>query len=182
MAGEYTRMNYDNEASRQRTQRSTDPLLYRLDPNFAVNCGRCFPQYDRVGGLGGSDAVGNQVDIDSILRGVAQLNSKSNSQQIPISLSGYNLTNYKDCSDQIETESSRYLTPAYEIRGMATQDLRLEYPLEDPQCNIFESFALNTRLQAKDNHRTVWQVPLDQRDALPVERLGRVMPPNAQSK
>lgn len=177
MAGEYTRMNYDYAASNERTERSTNPLLYRLDPNYAVNCGRCFAPHDRVGGLGGSDSVGNQIDIDSILRGVAQLNSKSNLQQIPVSLEGYKLFNYNDCRDTIETESSRFLTPAYEIRGMATQDLRYDYPLEDPQCNIFESFAVNTRLQAKDNHRTVWQVPLDQSDALPVERLGNVMAP-----
>jgi len=170
-------MNYDQEASQERTHRSTEPLLYRLDPNYSVNCGRCFAPHDRVGGLGGSDAVGNQIDVDSILRGLTKFNSKSTSQQVPTSLDGYKLFNYNDCASEIETESSRYLTPAYEIRGMATQDLRFGYPLEDPQCNIFESFSVNTRLQSKDNHRTVWQVPLDQRDALPIERLGGVRGP-----
>ena len=45
--------------------------------------------------------------------------------------------------------------------------MRLEYPLYDPQCNIFENFQVNTRLQAKDNHRATWQVPLDQKETLP---------------
>jgi hypothetical protein len=57
---------------------------------------------------------------------------------------------------------------------LTVPDLNFSYPLQDPQCQIFENFSINTKLQAKDNHRTIWQVPLNQSDLLPVERLARV--------
>ena len=43
---------------------------------------------------------------------------------------------------------------------------------QDPQCNIFWDFAINSRQQAKDNFRTPWQVPIGQSDDLPNVRLG----------
>jgi hypothetical protein len=95
-------------------------------------------------------------------------------QQVPDPINNYSLFMRKDCNDALETEYTHYTTPAYDIRGLTTRDLRFEYPLYDPQCQIFESFAVNTKLQAKDQHRAVWQVPFDQKDLLPVERLGMV--------
>ncbi|HLX55297.1 MAG TPA: hypothetical protein VKR58_15240, partial [Aquella sp.] len=167
MAGKYTNLIYDPEAYVERTERSTDPLLYRLDANYAVNCKRCFAPYGRVGGHQGSDAVGQQIDVDSILRGVNKINSKSNRQQMPDPIDQYNLFAYNDCSDRMESEYTRYTYPAYDVRGLTTRDLNFGYPLQDPQCQIFENFAVNTRLQAKDDHRTVWQVPVNQADVLP---------------
>jgi hypothetical protein len=174
MAGQYTRMDYDPEAYKESVSRSTNPLLYKLDLNSNVNCNRCFAPYSRVGGLQGADVVGYQTDVDSILRGVTKLNSKSNMQQIPDSLDRYDLYAYKDCCNQMESENTRFTYPAFDIRGLTVPDLHFDYPLQDPQCQIFEPFAINTKLWAKDTHRTVWQIPMDQRDAMPVERLGRV--------
>lgn len=179
MTGKYTRPNYEEDAYQQRTSRSTDPMLYRLDQNYAVNNNKCFAPYGPRSGQQDSVALGHQIDIDSILRGVTKTNSKSNQQQIPDSLDPYKLTNYPNCSEKMEPEYSRYTHPSFDIKGLTTPDLNFGYPLQDPQCQIFENFAINTKLQAKDNHRTVWQVPFDQSDLLPTERLGNVKNYNA---
>lgn len=175
MSGKFTNLRYDQEAYAEEVARSTDPLLYRLDPNFSVNCNKCFAPYGPIGGQNNSVSVGNQIDVDSVLRGVSKISSKSNRQQIPDSLISYkNVTTPPDCSPALESEYTRFTFPAYEIRGLNIRDLNFDYPLHDPQCQIFENFQVNTRLQAKDNHRAIWQVPFNQRDLQPTERLGQV--------
>lgn len=173
MAGRFTNLIYDQDAYREEVARSTEPLLYKVDPNYAVNCRKCFAPYGPRGGQPASVAVGEQIDVDSVLRGVSKIYTKSNRQQIPDSLSGYNLYTYNDCPDALQTQYSRYINPAYEIRGLTTRDLNFDYPLFDPQCQIFENFAINTKLQAKDEHRAIWQIPFNQRDLWPTERLGQ---------
>ena len=93
---------------------------------------------------------------------------------MPDPISGYNTFNLYDCNDLLESEYTRYTYHAYDIKGLTVRDLRFEYPLHDPQCQIFEDFSVNTRLAAKDNHRAVWQIPFNQRDLMPTERLGKV--------
>jgi hypothetical protein len=173
MAGKFTGLRYDREAYAEELERSTQPLNYRLDPNFAVNCNKCFAPYGPRNGHESSVAIGNQIDVDSILRGVNNINTKSNRQQAPIPIKQYQTATPHDCSPALEPEYTRFTYPAYDIRGLTVSDLRFEYPLQDPQCQIFENFEVNTRLQAKDNHRAIWQIPLNQRDLLPTERLGR---------
>jgi len=174
MAGKFTHLRYDTAAYNEEVLRSTDPLLYRLDPNYAVNTRKCFAPYGPRNGQEASVAVGQQIDVDSILRGVSKIHTKSNCQQIPDPIDGYQTFTYYDCSDALESEYTRYTYPAYDIKGLTVRDLRFEYPLQDPQCQIFEDFAVNTKLAAKDNHRAIWQVPSNQRDLMPVERLGKV--------
>uniref|UniRef100_A0A6C0LTU2 Uncharacterized protein n=1 Tax=viral metagenome TaxID=1070528 RepID=A0A6C0LTU2_9ZZZZ len=174
MSGRFTRLRYDKEAYDEELIRSTDPMLYRLDPNYGINCKRCFAPYGPRAGAQASDSIGEQIDVDSILRGVSKISTKSNKQQIPDPISGYKLYSHVDCSDELESEYTRYTHPAYDIRGLTVRDLRFDYPLQDPQCQIFENFEVNTRLQAKDDHRAIWQVPFNQRDLLPTERLGKV--------
>lgn len=175
MAGRFTKMRYDGKAYDDAVTRSTDPLLYRLDPNFANNCNPCFAPYGPRNGHVNTVEPGRKIDVDSILRGISKVNTKSNDQQVPDSLSKYKNTQpLKECSTALESTDTRYTHPPYDIRGLNTSDMRLSYPLHDPQCNIFENFSVNTRLQSKDDHKTVWQVPINQRDVLPTERLGRV--------
>ena len=101
-------------------------------------------------------------------------NSKANARQLPQSLNQYKPPALNKCPNVLEPQYSRYTHPSYDIKGLTTPDMRLDYPLHDPQCQIFENFQVNTRLQAKDNHKTVWQVPFDQKSLLPTERLARV--------
>ena len=174
MSGKFTNMRYDREAYNEEIARSTDPLLYRINQNYAVNCSPCFAPYGPVESQGDAVVIGNKIDVDSILKGVNKVNTKINRLERPMPLDVYPTFIPGDCSNAMETQYTRYTNPAYEIKGLNSRDLRLDYPLFDPQCQIFENFEVNTRLQAKDNHRTVWQVPFNQSDLLPTERLGRV--------
>ncbi|BCS83083.1 hypothetical protein QLL95_gp1040 [Cotonvirus japonicus] len=173
MAGKFTNMRYDGEAYGDEIKRSTNPLMYKLDNNFTTNCKPCFAPQGPRGGHDNSIAIGNQIDVDSILRGINKVNTKSNYRQIPESLDQFNTYTPRDCSSRLEPHSSRYSHPTYDVKGLTVPDMRFGYPLHDPQCQIFEDFGVNTRLQAKDNHRAVWQQPIDQRKSLPRERLGR---------
>ena len=174
MAGKFTHLRYDHDAYVEELARSTNPLNYRLNPNYAVNCNKCFAPYGPRGGQDAADAVGHQIDVDSVLRGISKIHTKSNQQQMPDSLNHFHNYMRNDCPEMRETEYSRYTTPSYDLKGLTVRDSRFDYPLYDPQCQIFENFEINTRLQAKDNHRAIWQVPFDQSDLLPTRRLGKV--------
>jgi len=174
MAGRFTHLKYDREAYEEQVTRSTDPLLYRLDPNFGINCRKCFAPYGPRGAHDAADVIGQQIDVDSILRGFSKISTRSNRQQIPDPLDGYDKLMPYDCSEALESEYTRYTYPAYDIRGLTVRDLRFDYPVFDPQCQIFENFEVNTKLQAKDDHRAIWQIPFNQRDLWPTQRLGKV--------
>lgn len=178
--GRFTHLRYDPEAYTEELSRSTAPMLYRLDLNYSKNCNKCFAPYGPRAGEQASDAIGQQTDIDSILRGVSKISTKSNKQQVPTPIDDYYLLNRYDCPDGLESEYTRYTYPSFDIRGLTVRDLRFDYPLFDPQCQIFEDFAVNTKLQAKDTFRAIWQTPFNQRDLFPVERLGQ--PKNCQTQ
>lgn len=166
MIGNFTKLIYDDQAYSEKLYRSTDPLKYRLDPNYAINCNKCFsPHNPSSGGF----ELEQRIDVDSVLRGVGKKYGKSIVHQTPTDLEKYQTHISKDCSNFLESEYSRYTHPSFDIRGLNVRDLRLDYPLYDPQCHIFENFAINTRLQAKDNHRAIWQVPIDQSDLFPTK-------------
>lgn len=179
MAGRFTNLQYDPRAYNERTLRSVAPANYRLDPNYAVNVNTCFSNYGPHQGLNNSVAVGQQIDVDSVLRGISQINSKSNLEQIPDSLENFDVYDVPTCPDasdssnSLETQYSRYTHPSYDIKGLNVEDMRFEYPFHDPQCQIFENYGVNTRLYAKDNHRATWQVPIDQGDSLPSRKIRR---------
>lgn len=173
MAGNFTGLRYDNEAYNEEVKRSTNPAMYRLDPNYAVNCNKCFSPHGARNGNEAAVAIGQQIDVDSVLRGIATINTKSNRHQQPIPLSRYQTTPLNECSPALESQYSRYTHPSFDIKGLNISDMRFGYPLHDPQCQIFENFEVNTRLQAKDGHKAIWQTPLDQKDSFPTPRMGR---------
>lgn len=187
MAGKFTNLIYDQEAYDEELLRSTSPLMYKLDPNYSVNCNPCFAPYGSghcvspkeltlspQWGHDNTDVIGQQVDIDSILKGISKINSKTNRNQIPEPINHYKTYVPEEECNALETQYTRYTHPAFDIKGLNVKDMRFSYPLHDPQCHIFENFEVNTRLQAKDEHRAIWQIPFNQRDLLPTERLGKI--------
>lgn len=106
--------------------------------------------------------MNNQIDVDSIMKGLNTNNKIYNNVG-----GAYPIVSPSECSQELETQYSRHTHPSYNYRGLTTPDMRLSYPLHDPQCQIFEDFSINTRLQAKDNHKTIWQQPMDQSNSLP---------------
>jgi hypothetical protein len=171
MVGKFTNLRYDKEAYDEEMSRSTNPLLYKLDPNYSVNCSSCLVKNPRQ-----RDArtTGDKVDVDSVLKGINKVNSKVNRYQTPEPLNLSSAQMPSNCPDTIETQYSRYTHPSFDIRGLHVRDMRLGYPIHDPQCQIFENFEVNTRLQSKDNHRAIWQTPMDQKKMLPTERPGKL--------
>lgn len=164
MAGSFTHLKTDPSAYHEAVQRSTQPFNYRLDPNYVMNCQA----------YGQNLQAGSQTDVDTILKGINKKNSKNNHQQMPIPLKNYNPSLYPTNSNTLESQSTRYTHPAFDIRGLTTSDMRFDYPLVDPQCQIFENFQVNTRLQAKDNHRATWPDRMDQTHLLPRDRLSKI--------
>lgn len=148
MSSNFTKSLYDKDAYDKKLQQSRQPSNYRLDPNYSTNCGQCLPNYTT------SVAGTSLIDIDSMLRGM-----------VPEASIGSNQPNCPDT--QHPTIYSRLDNPAYTVRGQIVDQPRLDFPLFDPQCQIFENFHVNTRLQAKDNHVAVWQQPIDQTNILP---------------
>lgn len=154
MSGNFTKPLYDKCAYEKKVRESVDPANYRLDPNYSTNCNQCWSPY----GMPYDGIVGTSlVDIDSMLRGMCPSVTPSFKSDISAS----------SCPKNFDTEYSRISDPNYATRGCVVDQPRLDFPLFDPQCQIFENFHVNTRLQAKDNHVAVWQQPLDQTNTLP---------------
>lgn len=172
MSGNFTHLKYDQAAFKEQIKRSTDPLIYKLDPNYNTNYNKCFSANYPRNGNDVPDIIGKKIDVDSILRGYNKINTKSNEQEKLPPLSMFKTEIVNDCPSNIETEYTRHTNPSFD-RSLNVHDLRLEYPLHDPQCQIFENFEINTRLEAKDNHKATWQIPLNQQHLFPVENLNK---------
>lgn len=148
----FTRSRYDGNEYRKALNESTYNYHYNLDPpNFQCN----------------SSFGPDDVNVESYLLGLGQ---RSNNGLYVPSMPNTNCNQYPDDFAH-NSEYSRFLDtrPVSEI---STFENQLDYPIYDPQCHIFTDFSMNSRNHTKDNHRTIWQVPLSQMDALPVERLG----------
>ena len=175
MSGKFTHLKYDQDAYNDSLSSSVNPMLYKLDPNYAVNYNRCFfPNGPRNGHDAAVSRPEDRIDVDSILRGLGKKSSKSISGQTPKSLNNFRTEIPPECESKMESVYSRYTHPAREIKGLHVDDMRFDYPLHDPQCHIFENFQVNTRLQAKDNHRTTWQIPIDQSTLYPSDHMGKL--------
>jgi hypothetical protein len=159
MAGMFTRLSDDYEAHRERTQRSTGHLPHSLEASRFYNCNSCLSSYGGVNGGGINTTFGRQIDADSVLRGFDRYATKSNSQNAPHSIQSFQLGKIPECSSRLESQYTRFTHPAYEIKGLTTCDMRMDYLNRDPQCHIFENFAVNTSLMAKDKHVPTWQEP-----------------------
>lgn len=164
MAGRFTNQRYDPISYKHEVAQSTAPLSYKLDPNSVINCNNCYHPYGPRDSHDNAIAVGNKISVESILKGIGKKSEIKPSDRFP-------LTKLSTCKDNsLEPISSRYTHPAFDIKGLAPADMHLSFPLHDPQCQIFEPFQINTRLQAKDNHRAIWQTPIDQTKFLPKEK------------
>lgn len=173
--GYFANLRYDKAYLKENIERSTAPGEWRTDPNTYINCNRCQPMNAPINSYKNtSNATMHQVDVASILDGRSKPLSLGNYDSLPDQLSDYELNKLLPCPPERDTRYSRYDTPARNIRGLAPPDMRLDYPLYDPQCTIFESFAINTKQQARDEFRATWQLGVDG-DNFPVSRLGPVL-------
>jgi len=173
--GYFSNLRYDAPYLRENIERSTAPGTWRMDPNYYINCNQCQPMNAPINSYKNtSNASMHQVDVESILDGRSRPSSLGNYNSLPDALSPYDLQELLPCPPERDTQYSRYDTPARNVRGLATPDMRLDYPLWDPQSAIFENFSINTKQQARHNFRATWQMGFDN-DIFPSNRLGPVM-------
>lgn len=166
MAGEFTKMRYDDDAYDESVKRSTKPLSYKLNldyfqhhnPQFSIGDSRMAP--------GSSVSDDDRIDVDSIMKGLNERCSKSNRNKSRKSLGDYRMK-MPPGSNRLESESTRHSAPVYETK--CHENNRWDYPHHDPQTHIMDNFQINTRLQAKDDHCTDWFVPKDQDNLVPYD-------------
>lgn len=148
MIGAFTRLNYDDPAYDEQMCRVTYPMTYKLD-NKCVKA--MHPE---------------QINIDTKLKGIDKHSTKSNRVHKQEKLPNINYT-HPEYSNIESSEYTRHSFPRKDIRGIDNKIRNFDYPLYDPQCQIFENFEVNTRLAAKDNHKAIWMTPMDQDIFLP---------------
>ena len=163
-AGMFTHQSNDPRAYAQKLMRDTYQSNYNLASYYANPPKPCLANNLSAGNKMYPSYIGRDVNLESVLQGQTRISSKDNKidmpDPLPRSTRGVR-DEIDECNDFLESEYTRYTNPAYEIRGLTTEDLRMEYPKEDPQCHIFESFSVNTRLQEKDNFVPTWNKPLN---------------------
>lgn len=158
--GYSSRLPYDNCYYSSHLRQSTDPLNYRVNANYVNNCSRCLSTLGpRSGFLGfgvstvrdvGIAPANDLVDLDSVL---SNRNVKESSC-ITGHVNHINPTKWKNhdqtiCNNFLNPERSRLSYPASTFRGMNIN--RFFNLPNDPQKPIFYDFAVDTRLEAKDN-------------------------------
>lgn len=84
-----------------------------------------------------------------------------------IDVTKFNLQHARVCNDFLDSVSSRLTNPPENYRGMSINRF---YDLpKNPQANIFYDFAVNTKLEAKDNYRERVPALIKYDPALPKE-------------
>jgi hypothetical protein len=166
MAGNFTRLHYDQKAYDEQVGRSTYALGYRLNPYYSNNCTQT-QRCQKKTHIEPSKELGDRVQTESMLKGINNKNTKVTEYQHPIPLQKMKRIDVPDCYSTIHPEFTRLTYPSFEVKGETVKDMRMGYPLHDPQCAIFDNFSVNTRLAAKDGHRAIWQVPMSQDSIFP---------------
>ncbi len=166
--GHSSRLIYDECAYRDRLAENAGIINYRLDPSYMENCNQCFsPLGPRAGRMGQSVStiVGHPrataqhlVDVESVLRNLNVKTSKCKRDGAnPINLMKYGNKHLRVCDSTLDSISSRLTYPSANYRDMAINRF---YDLNrNPQANIFYNFAVDTRLEAKDNFNYDLPVP-----------------------
>lgn len=168
--GHFSRPSYDKCSYPDQLNESTGPYRYSVDTARQYNCRGCLTSFGPRSGLMGvgvSNLSGNvvaaaqeNIDVDSIM----------SNRNVPISrckrgkVNPINLLNdvktidMSECDDYLDQEHTRMTDPAMFYRGAPINrffDLN-----KNPQENIFFDYAVDTKLEAKDNFVPDMPIPL----------------------
>lgn len=166
--GHSSRLNYDNCYYNDYIAESTAPLLYKLSPYQIHNCEACLsvfgprsksgpPSYGVSNTIGHRPAISQDlVDIESILSNRNVIASKCKDGKVnDIDVTKFHLRHARICNDFLDPIATHLTNPSANYRGMSIN--RFFNLPKNPQANIFYPFAVNTRLEAKDNYKE--QIP-----------------------
>lgn len=174
--GHSSRLSYDDGVYEDKVKESTGSLQYRLSPDQMHNCNQCLSTLGPRGGRHGVSKLGTTgyaasqdlIDVDSVLSNRNVKKSKSSLYGVnPVDLTKHKLSHARVCNNYLNPEASRLSYPASTYRDMPIN--RFYNLPKDPQANIFWNFAVNTRLEATDNHKPDVPVPWADR-VQPVEK------------
>ena len=159
----FTRLKYDNCACKEATTRSVGPMHYRLYGGQVENCDVC---HSFTGHRNSREDVsttrekceaghGSMVDVESQLQNRVNPSSVCNSVGKNNSYTDFqaNLKHKDNCGSFLDEEDTRFTHPLNNYRGMSID--RFQYLPIDPQCNIFNNNAINSRLVAKDTYKMI---------------------------
>ena len=176
----YDKCYYDDYLSE-----SVAPILYQLDPNRINNCNAClsvFGPRSSYYGYGVSTTMGHTtapaqdlVDVESILSNRNVIASKCKDGKVnDIDVTQFHLQHPRICNDTLDPIATHLTNPPQNYRGMTINRF---YNLNKPaQANIYWDFAVNTKLEAKDNYRERVPRLIRYDPALPRELYGRNKP------
>jgi hypothetical protein len=158
--GHSSKLQYDDCYYSSKLKQSTEPVKYRINPNYSDNCRRCLstlgPRSGYMGfGVSTTKNVGvapaqDLTDVDSILsnRNVKQSSCITGHVNF-VNPTKWQEHNAEICNNFLNPERSRLSYPPKTYRSM---NINRFYNLPtDPQKPIFYNFAIDTRLEAKDN-------------------------------
>lgn len=159
--GYSSRLPYDDGTYTDKLSESTYSLNYRINSNQIYNEQRCRSRFGpRSGYMGhgvsvtrdlGYAEANDLIDVDSIFSNRNTKSNKSKKGKVnlenPIDL--YKLYDSKTCTNDLDTQYTKDTHPSSNYRDL---EINRFYNLpRNPQNVIFEDFAVNTRLEAKDN-------------------------------
>ncbi len=162
--GHSSRLPYDKCAYDDYLSESVGPLLYRLNPNTINSCNSCLsvfgprpsngPRSYGVSTTTGHVTAPSQqlVDVESILSNRNVIASKCKDGKVnDIDVTKFQLQHARVCNDFLDPLATHLTNPPANYRGMSINRF-FDLP-KNPQANIFYPFAVNTKLEAKDNYR-----------------------------
>lgn len=156
MFGQFTNPKLDQCAYGDRIAQSVKPSLYILNPIQHTHCGQCDGR-----NVHGND-LGDRVSIESLLKGIGM--PLSTDRCTPYTdLSNVQLPTTRDCPAFYSVQS-RLEQPARDLRGTVAS--RLDHPLYDHQAQVLSFRPTDTRREAKDNHRAIWDEPFETTNAV----------------
>jgi hypothetical protein len=185
--GHSSRLLYDKCAFDDYLSESVAPLLYKLNPNQVNNCNSCLSVFGPRSGIGAnsrgvSTTVGDVpipgqalVDVESILsnRNVIASNCKDGKVN-DIDVTKFKLQHARVCNDFLDPVATHLTNPSANYRGMSINRF---YDLpRNAQSNIYYDFAVNSKLEAKDNYRERVPRLMKFDPALPKELKGKNKP------
>jgi hypothetical protein len=169
------RLIYDDCAYHNYIKRTTGPLLYRVYPEYAINCDRCLSVFGPRGQRGDSTIRGHDyrdIDVESMLYRLPIMAAKCDKGElVDYDMKTYNPVHEPMCIKYLDRDDTRLSHPVQHYRELYI-DRFFDLP-KDPQEPIFWDFAVNTRLQARDNFTPIYPTPIDVEQQLPHARILR---------
>lgn len=176
MSSHFGRLTYDQCYIDEETKQSIKPGEYKLYYGQNSNDKVCHsvdgPRNNRMRNSSENpkNTLGDRTEMESILTNrdlPASKCSKGRTVAEKRKLLARDLESHVRCDDYLNSQHSRLNVPIDNFRGLSTIDLQLDFPIIEPQNNVFyghnettlpdqnmnSRFGNNTRLEAKDTYK-----------------------------